>query len=312
MLTELREQAQATKSQTRTLGERVTVEQVLDEDIPHGAPPDPISAVCEYCGRKLWRIGMMLVMRDIYKVGNWFDIERCDCDEAREYWAKADEEKNAQIRRAQEQADRDREMERIEILIGKSGMGKRFRVRRFESFIVDDGNKKAHDVCKRYADTFSERRARGEGLFVSGQCGTGKTHLAASIANALLEKGIPVMLLTMQRILDCIKDTYDDDSKVDTSEVIEQFRSCTLLIIDDLGKEQPTGWAQSELYRIINDRYEQMNPVIVTTNYNDDELIKRLSSGKNCDYITSEAIVSRLHEMTFSVQLDGVDRRIMT
>jgi len=79
------------------------------------------------------------------------------------------------------------------------------------------------------------------------------------------------------------------------------FKNVDLLIIDDLGKEPATEWVISTLYGIVNERYERELPTIITTNYADEELARRLS--RNGDTTTGEAILSRLHEMCDGVEM---------
>ena len=89
--------------------------------------------------------------------------------------------------------------------------------------------------------------------------------------------------------------------------VREDDPSC-LLVIDDFGKEPPTDWALSQLFRVVNARYEALKPVVVTTQFSRPALIERLS--KNGDEQTAVAIVSRLFEMCRKVELAGSDRRL--
>ena len=80
------------------------------------------------------------------------------------------------------------------------------------------------------------------------------------------------------------------------------------LVLDDLGKESPTDWTLGQVFRVVNDRYENMRPVVVTTQYGKGDLIRRLA--KNGDEETAVAIVSRLAEMCDKYELQGRDRRL--
>lgn len=130
--------------------------------------------------------------------------------------------------------------------------------------------------CQRYADNFAYHRARGDGLYIEGTNGTGKTHLAAAIALQLIGEGIPVICKTSSDLLMDIKKAFDRP-EVRESEVLDVYKKVELLIIDDLGKEQCSDWSMSTLYSILNDRYEDMRPTIVTTNYNAESLIGALT-----------------------------------
>ena len=81
----------------------------------------------------------------------------------------------------------------------------------------------------------------------------------------------------------------------------------SILIIDDLGKERPSEWTLEKLFTIINNRYENNLPVIITTNYNREKLRERLACNKN--YEIADSIISRLYEMCKGINITGKDKR---
>ena len=91
-------------------------------------------------------------------------------------------------------------------------------------------------------------------------------------------------------------------------EVLDVYKSADLLIIDDLGKEQCSDWSMSTLYSILNDRYEDMKPTIVTTNYNTDDLVNALTP-KGYDNTKIVAIISRLRETSVVMTMAWGDIR---
>ena len=137
-----------------------------------------------------------------------------------------------------------------------------------------------------------------------GGPGTGKTHLAAAIANHLIAQGRPVVCMTMIDLLERIKRTF---SKRDTDEgsVLKIYKTVPLLVIDDIGKEPPTEWAISTVYNIINGRYEAYLPTIVTTNYDTEALIDRMTPRESHDSMTARATIDRLMEMCRGITLTG-------
>lgn len=150
------------------------------------------------------------------------------------------------------------------------------------------------------------RVMRGKGLYITGGNGTYKTLKAASVAMAFAELGKSVRFASSIRLLSDFKDTYGTSRSED--DVFEELNRCDLLVVDDLGKENQTSWASSMLYAVIDGRYGSAKPIVVTTNYSEDELAARLSG--TFDESTAKAIVSRLCEMTEKMVLDGPDRRL--
>lgn len=115
-------------------------------------------------------------------------------------------------------------------------------------------------------------------LLFQGGYGTGKTHLAAAIANWRLDHHEPVLFVTVPDLLDHLRVTYGPASEVAYDERFEQFRSVPVLILDDLGAESPTPWAQEKLYQLFNDRYVTRLPTVVTTNVDPETFDPRILS----------------------------------
>ena len=123
---------------------------------------------------------------------------------------------------------------------------------------------KAHD----YVAHWEEMKAKSLGLLLWGDVGTGKSFFAGCIANALLEKGIPVLMTNFSRILNTLTGMYSDDR----NQFIDSLNKCSLLIIDDLGIERGTEFSLEQVFNVIDSRYRSKKPMIVTTNLTLDEL----------------------------------------
>ena len=145
----------------------------------------------------------------------------------------------------------------------------------------------------------------GRGLFLQGTNGTGKTNAAMAVAKECVAAGWSVQVTSGVRILSMLRDSMDGGSAED---VFDKLSKPDLLVIDDMGKENPTEWVVSMLYRVIDERYGSMKTTVVTSNYSKRELVDRLTVGG--DSSTAESIVSRLFEMTEKVVIDGEDRRM--
>lgn len=254
--------------------------------------PVPEPTNCKYCGKQLTYYGLCSPVEPKHVIV-WKSMpERCTCQEAQRFW-KAWDEKEA-VRKAQEAAEKEKaeEMAKFSRLMEQSGMGARFQSRRFETYRRDTPEQdRAWNHAKRYADNFDRMRPKKKhgryeappeicrnGLFIAGSYGTGKTHLAAAIANQLLDGGTACICMTMIDMLERIRRTYQAaGSEADEAMILNQYEQVPLLIIDDIGSEQPTEWAVSKIFAIINARYEGYMPTIITTNYSGEELVRRMT-----------------------------------
>ncbi len=114
-------------------------------------------------------------------------------------------------------------------------------------------------------------------LLLQGGFGCGKTHLAAAIANYAVDMGVPTLFLTVPDLLDTLRFAYDSE---DTSfeQRFDEVRNAQLLVLDDFGTQNATGWAQEKLFQIINYRYINKLPTVVTTNLGFNEIEARIRS----------------------------------
>lgn len=233
---------------------------------------------------------------------------KCDCAEAVADYERQKREKEEREARQKEEERRAWIKARTKKLLGDSGIKKRFQQRTFDNFVRDTrGREEAYRTAKEYADNFAENFSSGTGLYIEGTNGTGKTHLAAAIALQLIEQGIPVICKTSSDLLTDIKKTYDSEG-ANEAEVLDIYKRVDLLVIDDLGKELCSDWSMSTLYSILNDRYEDMKPTIVTTNYNGKDLERALTP-KGCDNTKIVAIISRLREVSRVLTMAWDDAR---
>ena len=115
-------------------------------------------------------------------------------------------------------------------------------------------------------------------LVLRGGYGCGKTHLAAAIANACVERGQPVLFVTIPDLLDHLRATFAPSSSITYDKRFEQIRTAPVLILDDLGTESSTSWAQEKLFQILNYRYNARLPTVITTNQELEDIPMRLRS----------------------------------
>jgi len=151
----------------------------------------------------------------------------------------------------------------------------------FETFISDghglppdkrDNLRWAYEEARNFA-----RKPEGW-LILKGGYGCGKTHLAAAIANACVERGQPVLFITVPDLLDHLRAAFGPTSPVNYDTRFDEVRTAPVLILDDLGTESSTTWAQEKLFQIFNYRYNARLPTVITTNHELEDITLRLRS----------------------------------
>lgn len=127
-------------------------------------------------------------------------------------------------------------------------------------------------------------------LVLLGGYGCGKTHLAAAIANALLDQDIAVYFDVVPDVLDHLRVAYRPESTIDYDAQFELIRNVAVLVLDDLGTENTTPWAKEKLFQLFNHRYTTRLPTVITTNHKPEVLDERIYS-RMCDRSVSERII---------------------
>ncbi len=124
--------------------------------------------------------------------------------------------------------------------------------------------------AKRAAETFA---ADPEGwILFTGPSGCGKTHLSVAIAGQARRQGRTLFFAFVPSLLDHLRGTFNPDSPVGYDELFEQVKTVPLLVLDDLGAERSTPWAEDKLYQIIVHRHETRLPTVITTSFTLDAL----------------------------------------
>lgn len=121
----------------------------------------------------------------------------------------------------------------------------------------------------------------GGWLYVWGARGTGKTHLAAATAQAAAAAGTPTLYASAPRQLDFVKDGFRDRS---ANERLDALIGIDLLVLDDLGAEQPTEWAAATLFALLDERYRYDRPTVFTSNLHPDALGRTASASVAAQY----------------------------
>lgn len=169
----------------------------------------------------------------------------------------------------------------------------------FERFLNEKGQ--AYKVAYNYAKNFEQMKEDNVGLLFYGDVGSGKTYLACSIANELIEREqVKVKIMNLSQVINQIQKSA---FKLDSNEIIDNLSNIPLLILDDLGIERDTSYAREQVYNIINSRYLKGRPTIFTTN-----LSLEIIQNPNIE-LEYQRIYSRILEMTIPVKVTGEDFR---
>lgn len=185
--------------------------------------------------------------------------------------------------------------EKEQLQQAKAFIPERFAVRTWDKFVVDKDNQEAYKICREYSAGLSKETKSG--LLICGDVGVGKTHLAVAILSTAFRKGISAAMVYIPDLLAELRKEMQDDEK---KGLADKVRSRRFLVLDDLGAEKASEWTEQELARLINYRYENMLPTVITTNLTRKELIEKLGQ-RGAD---------RLNQMCSPVLIFGKSRRI--
>lgn len=164
------------------------------------------------------------------------------------------------------------------------------------TFDNDNGHTPQMNFAHTYVDEWQTMKAENIGYLLWGRCDSGKSYLAACIANGIMEQEISVLMTNFARILN------DLDGSRSRNEYISGLCRYPLLIIDDFGMERGTEYALEQVYNVIDSRYRSRRPLIVTTNLSIEEL-------QNPQDMEHARIYSRVMEMCVPVRCTGRQNR---
>lgn len=239
---------------------------------------------CQYCGKELPTRNFALPDRRPMLI-----TLPCDCDMAREEAAR--EKKEAERRERAEAFGR---------VWSRSNVPEEFR----------------HVSTTKESFEMAQTLLGGGSLYFLGENGRGKTYTACQVAKAYLIKstyhdGIAMgcwksfQFATAQTVLSQLRSSWDrwDQNEED---VFQRWAGVDLLVLDDLGKGVPSEWAAENMFRLVDARWSEHRPMIVTSQYSSDDLAQRYSKAGN---ETMGALMSRLDGWCAGKRFDGPDKR---
>ncbi len=246
---------------------------------PRSSLPEP-EKFCPDCGSRIEFVfvGNPIFLKAMGKEPHWAELPCKVCEEKRR--KREEEERRNKLRQ-----------ERINTLLKNSMLKKRFVQKTFDSFIPY-GKEKAKQsrvlsIVREFAANFRHHREAGTWLLFMGNVGTGKGHLSAAIINEIVKSGFSALYTKMPRLLREIKDTFNHNSEITQGEIICQIEKVDLLVIDEVGIQFGTDTERMIIYEILDSRYEDMMPTILTTN------VKEI---KTLEKLLGERIIDRFYE----------------
>jgi len=198
---------------------------------------------------------------------------------------------------------------------------KRFEDKRINNYKTKtDENKKALKIIVEYISNFDKHQEKGDWLVLLGDYGLGKTHLALAAARECLKyyagqfiekkpfsthyNGSPkALFITSSEMVQSIRDSYDSDN-LDELALMKDYKTTRLLILDDLGAEKSSEWQQEKMYLILDYRYRELLPTIITTNLYGKEFKAHLSPR------VFNRIIEATHQGDLMVGFKGENYRI--
>ena len=196
----------------------------------------------------------------------------------------------AELARREREAQLKREREKVSELFQFSLVDERFREARFENLTATPDNARAIRIARNYVEHFQEMYAMAKGLILYGPTGTGKTYLADCIANALMERGVPVLVTSIVALTRGMGE--------ELPMVLQKMKSARLLVLDDFGAERFTDFKAEQIFDVIDARYSSKKPMIITTNF-------PLSELKKGEDIRRQRVNERILEVCHPVKMDG-------
>jgi DNA replication protein DnaC len=179
-----------------------------------------------------------------------------------------------------------------------SCMGAQFAGQRLADLIAQPGLCRP---CTRYVQQWPTQLEQGRGLYFWGPVGSGKTHAATVVVNELIDRYlVETLFLNVPEAMGRFRQAIGDPQNTDGVTLLERMKRVELLVLDDLGIEKPSAWGTELLYRVVDERWRERRPLLVTSVLSPAGLALRYSP----------QIASRMGGCCEPLWLTGEDRRM--
>lgn len=209
---------------------------------------------CPYCGKEK-------ILRQANFFGQTIEayVPACTCQKDKEKEEKKEKAKN----RAENEANR---------IMDMGNIGKRYHMANFKNFSRTPQNMSMYQACIDFVKTFKSNTNNGIGLYLYGGVGCGKTHLAISILRQIVKQNKSVLIYKASGLYDEYRQTFSYSNTENSDAFLKRLRKVDLLIIDDLGTDKFDDGFSLFLYKIIDARYNDMSPLVITSNFSFSQL----------------------------------------
>jgi DNA replication protein DnaC len=224
-----------------------------------------------------------------------------DCNRAAEQFeatsAQREEERKSRVR---EQCDLE--------LLGMTGLSRDFFENR-KGFSTFDAVTSAQKRGLRAARLCCEGSIGG--VYLHGDTGTGKTHLAESAVADRVARGHRAIFRTARTLMLEIRSAFAPDATTSELTILRPYLDAPFLVIDDIGQGRITQFVADSLFTLIDHRNRLRLPTLVTSNYSPRDLALHLADGRECSELDAQRIVDRLMELCDEiVELTGDSYRV--
>lgn len=209
---------------------------------------------CPVCGASIYKVNGYIDPEN--RVGYVDDVTKCDCD----YEAI----KEKQQKKTMENYGK----EHIDMLYKTSGMNEVDR--KMISFSFQGHNIDKYNNLMRFARSFDNSKAIN--ILLTGTTGTGKTMVACHMINEIINNGYEAKKIQANEYYNLVKESY---SYKEVGRQLKAYEICDFLVLDDLGTEPITDDAKINITTLIDKRYCNRKPTLITTNLNHNELLER-------------------------------------